>query len=321
MEVSIVTPTNRLNSLRLNLMGLSKQTFPKSEFEVIFIDDYPQSREEETKGYGLNVKYLRSKPARWRSNALIANARNTGLIHAQGELIIFLDDYSWVRPQFIEEHYKGFQEGYCIMGPVARIEYAENIPEDPSMLAWKDVDGRTTQIAPHLKLPWESDWKAWREHRTEWKGCPGAWFYTSNASAPLNKIIEVNGFWEIADLTREEDILMGLALEKAGCRFWFKSIPEITAFHMDHNSPSLEAPKKFKNVSYEDLGWTTVNGVLGSGGQGRNGLNTAPDEIQLVTKDVFNTRHPGSWALIEHWQRTGQRFNSEIGFDLKAGYT
>jgi len=318
MKVSIITPTNRLGGLKLNLLGLSKQTFPKNEFEVIIIDDYPHPFTLAPFEYGLNIKYLRSKPASWRSNCLIANARNTGLIHATGELVIFLDDYSWVRSSYIEENYKTFKEGYCAIGPVTRIEYTEDLPEDPSTLEWKDLDSRLTAVPPHLKLPWESDWTKWKEHRFEWKNCPGGWFYTSNASAPLNKIVEVNGFWEIADLTREEDVLLGLALEKAGCKFWFKSLPETNVFHMDHANPQFDAPRRFRNVSYEDLGWVAVDGIIGLGGEGKCGLDTKPDETQLITRDIYNTKYPGSWGLIEHWQRTGHRFNSEIGFDLKA---
>lgn len=173
--------------------------------------------------------------------------------------------------------------------------------------------------------------------RGKMKDAHPGWFFTSNAGGPLDKIVEVNGFWEIMDLTREEDVMMGLALERAGCKFWFRTDPDMTAFHMCHEDPSLNPPKRYKVVTFEELGWGTrgfgktkaefenlikagklqlydVYGVLG---HGRCGLNTAPDEIQLVTRDIFNTEHPGSWALIEHFRKNPNlKFNEEIGFDL-----
>jgi hypothetical protein len=57
---------------------------------------------------------------------------------------------------------------------------------------------------------------------------------------------------------------------------------------------------------------------MGLIGPGKCGLNTASDEVQLVTRDVFNTQYPGSWGLIEHFRRNPNlKFNAEIGFDLR----
>jgi hypothetical protein len=200
---------------------------------------------------------------------------------------------------------------------VISIEYKEPpYPDDLSVLRIRNCNSRSLS---GYGIKWVKE--DYIEHRRELFPCPAGWFFTSNASAPLAKIVEVNGFPEIADLTREEDILMGLALESAGWKFRFVDSPDISVYHMVHDFPEFTSYKRYKDVSYRDLGWETVeiDGMLveGGGGKGKCGLNTNSDEIQLVTKDVFNTKYPGSWGLIEYYRRkTSIRFNEEIGFNL-----
>lgn len=81
------------------------------------------------------------------------------------------------------------------------------------------------------------------------------YFFTSNVSAPLKDIIKVNGFWEIADLTREEDILMGLALDKIGRKFYYADYEDIKVFRMEHYNHTEDMKrKKYKEISYDELG-------------------------------------------------------------------
>lgn len=330
MKISVIIPTVRPSEalFGFQLPSLATQTLPKDEWELLLIDDYPESREQKVKEFaekhGLNVKWMRSKPPHWRTNEPIGCARNTGLIHAEGELCVFIDDFSWVKPKYLETMWSGYDpvKGYSLIGPVTAIEFPK--PPYPNDLSTLKIERTDTRI-PVEKIPFGRPirWREeWREHRKDIWGCLPGWFYTCNASAPLDKIIQVNGFWEIADLTREEDALMGLALDKVGWRFRFFNTPNSTVYHACH-SHVHGLKRRYKKVTYEQLGWKTgeVNGrsVLGLTGQGKCGLDTAPDEIQLVTKADFNTQYPGSWALIEHFKKTPNlKFNAEIGFDLRA---
>lgn len=329
-KISVVIPTIRaLGLFEFQLPSLANQTMPKHEWEIVLIDDYPESREEKVSEFaeehGMVIKWMRSKPSRWRTNEPIGCARNTGLIHADGELCIFIDDFSWVKPKYLETVWGSYDpaKGYSLIGPVNAIEYPE--PPYPKDLSSLKITHKNARI-PVEKLPfgklgrWREDW---REHRKDKLGCPPGWFFTSNASAPLNKIVEVNGFWEMADLTREEDVIMGLALARVGWKFKFLNIPDSTVYHACHGHPTHSPKRRYKKVSYAQLGWKggTLGGrpVLGLVGPGKRGLDTAPDEIQLVTRDIFKTQHPGSWALIEHFKRSPNlKFNSIIGFDLRA---
>ena len=298
--------------VNFQLPSFTKQTFPKEEFEIIIIDDCPIDRKDQIENFGkannLNIKWIRSKKPYYRSNANIGCARNTGLIYAKGELIIFIDDFSVVRHKYLESVWKVYTQdkSFSHIGPVISVEYQDNPTENINELKIRHTDprstkGKSTRLGHHLRK------------------CKSEWFYTSNVSAPLKSLIDINGFWEIADLTREEDVLMGLALERIGRKLCFVDSPDIGVSHMSHDAYNIE--KKYKEISFKDLGWedVVIKGrlITGYGGHGKCGLNTNPDEIQRVTKDIFGTKNPGSWALIEHFKKNKNlKFNQEIGFDL-----
>lgn len=90
MYFSIVIPTfNRLQELETCLASLSRIDYPKSEFEVIVVDD----------GSAIPVldvlhKYSNVLPVHSfrQENAGTAAARNTGAAKAVGQYIIFIDD-------------------------------------------------------------------------------------------------------------------------------------------------------------------------------------------------------------------------------------
>jgi len=335
MKVSVIIPTIRPSEalFGFQLPSLASQTMSKAEWELLLVDDFPESREEKVREFaeehGVDIKWMRSKPSHYRTNAPIGCARNTGLIHAEGELCVFIDDFIWVKPGYLETMWKGYDQlkGYSLIGPATAIEYPK--PPYPTDFSELKIEHKDARI-PVEKMPFDGRadkhgrWKEdWREHRTDMWDCPPGWFYTCNASAPLDKIIQVNGFWEIGDLTREEDVLMGLALDRVGWRFRFLNTPDSTVYHACHG-PGHASPKpRYKEVTYEQLGWKAgeVNRrpVLGLVGPGKCGLDTAPDEVQIVTRDIFNTQYPGSWALIEHFKKTPTlKFNAEIGFDLRT---
>ncbi len=324
MKISVIIPTIREEKLLdFQLPSFAKQSFSKEDFEIIIIDDYPVNRKDNIldfgKKNGLNIKWMRPKPLHYRSQAQIGNARNTGLIHAQGELIIFIDDFSAIKPRYIDNVWSIYTQnpGYSHIGSVISVEYVGSGITDLNSIKILTNDSRS--IFTHNYGIKDYNYKpVYTEHRIKSSPCSSGWFYTSNASAPLEKIIQVNGFWEIADLTREEDVLMGLALDRVGWKFRFVDEPDSYVYHMVHGSST---PKKYVDVTYESLGWPTVNiggrTVEGGGDGGKCGLNTNPDNIQLVTRDVFNTTYPGSWALTEHFGKNSHFiFNQEIGFNL-----
>jgi len=292
MKVTVILPTNRPQGYRYALYALSKQTFPGEDWELVIVDDYHEDRRaqvlDEAMTMGIHhVKVLKSKPNYWRSNRLISNARNTGLIHARGQLVAFLDDYSWVRPRWLEEHWRTYRRvPYVMVGAGKAVEYREGIYDNldgfPAPSVGEDVEGAFTRNLAYFKV---SDTRG----STPIVDCSPGWFYTFNASAPLEKIIKINGFDEQFDLTSEEDIDLGLRLSRAGCKFWYRPEPDCTVFHVDHRGVDREMrklPRRYREVSYEEL-------------RLRGKLDTEPDEVQLVLKEKYGVKYDGSWGLHE----------------------
>lgn len=334
-KISVVLATIRERGLlEFQLPSISNQIFNKDEFEVIIIDDFKKDRSkaiyEFAEKSGLDILWMRSKPSVYRSNAPIGCSRNLGLIHATGELIVFIDDYSWIPPEYLASVWAIYAQDRTKshIGPLITV----NFSEPPYLDNFRDYLVKDKDIRSDLAtVPVYEGYYGhktfskplYQEHRKSLPKCPGGWFYTANASAPLNLLIEANGFWELADLTREEDVLMGLMLQKnLGWSFDFVNSPETTLIHMSHDYTEDPPPERYKPVSYEDLGWVSRKerdiDVQGGGGHGSNGLDTPADCTQLVTMDIFNTKYPGSWGLIELFnKRTDFRFNEDIEFNLQ----
>lgn len=104
MHLSVIIPTfNRAEVLRRLLNLLSVQTLPKSEFEVIVIDDgsqddTPRLLAEFAESGQLQLRFESQK------NAGQGPARNRGLELARGRLVLFLGDDMLPLPSCLLEH-------------------------------------------------------------------------------------------------------------------------------------------------------------------------------------------------------------------------
>lgn len=100
MRFSVVIPLyNKENCIRKTLESVKKQRF--KDYEVIVVDDGSTDRslEEAEKMKCENISIIRQQ------NQGVSVARNTGILHAQGEYIAFLDaDDEW-EPWYLETIY------------------------------------------------------------------------------------------------------------------------------------------------------------------------------------------------------------------------
>ncbi|MFY4776601.1 glycosyltransferase [Metabacillus sp. RGM 3146] len=105
IKVSIIMPSyNKYDYVSLSLYCLEKQTFSPAEFEVILVDDCSMDKTHlipEELNPLFRFKYIRPKENIGRSKA-----RNLGIKHAKGDIIIFLDAEMLIEPDFVENHFK-----------------------------------------------------------------------------------------------------------------------------------------------------------------------------------------------------------------------
>ncbi len=224
MKISISFATNRYGWLENTFRCLGSQTLPHEDWELVMIDDVPEDRQKQVlhlaEKENINLKWMRSKPNHWKSNRMLGNARNTGFIHSDGELVVFLDDYTWIEPRFLQWHWEIYKKtGMAVIGRVKIIKFREQVNSIQDCVIIHD-DHRFDVLN--------------RQGMSTWMNAHYGWFYTYNASAPLSRVIEVNGYDEEFDCTGEDDIDLGERLHRAGVEYVFVTEREITAYHMRH---------------------------------------------------------------------------------------
>ncbi|MGB9716429.1 MAG: glycosyltransferase [Thermodesulfovibrionales bacterium] len=107
-KISIIIPTfNSSKELTKCLESLKNQTFNNKNYEVIIIDD---GSNDDTKDVVAEypVKYI------YQKNRGPAAARNNGVTHAQGNIVLFTDADCEPQPNWIEEMIKPFNDPQVI---------------------------------------------------------------------------------------------------------------------------------------------------------------------------------------------------------------
>jgi GT2 family glycosyltransferase len=103
--VSVMTPTIRQGWWNIMAHNLSRQTYKNIEW--VIVDDFPKDRSELAKVYArkyqLKVKYLRSKDHKVKRNYGLVNADNTGIAKAEGELLVWVQDFILLPQTGIEQ--------------------------------------------------------------------------------------------------------------------------------------------------------------------------------------------------------------------------
>jgi glycosyltransferase involved in cell wall biosynthesis len=193
---SIIIPTyNRKDLLGQTLKSFSEQTYPRTKFEVVIIDDGSTDGtdmfiQEFSKSLDYSLKYFKQK------NKGRGAARNKGVELASGEIVFFTGDDCISDPRLLEEHNRNYQEtknnncgvlGYTTIHPDI---------EDTPLIEYLYMSGHQFgyQALVHGKeISFE-------------------YYYTTNLSLPREKFIEIGGFEEEFPYEAFEDIELGYRL-------------------------------------------------------------------------------------------------------------
>jgi glycosyltransferase involved in cell wall biosynthesis len=217
-RVSVIVPTfNRSQMLVKCLRALERQTVLPQEFEVIVVDD-GSTDDTATALAGLtmpfHVKYVR------QANAGPGSARNEGIRHATGELVLFIGDDILSDPRLIESHLAAHASrsdpGVAILGHI-------DWPPGMSRSAVMDfVCGPATLQFAYAFIP-------------NLPALDFRFFYTSNISLKRQFLLEAaaDGVTFDADFTAAafEDSEFAMRLERRGLRIVYAA--DAVAYH-DH---------------------------------------------------------------------------------------
>jgi glycosyltransferase involved in cell wall biosynthesis len=212
-RVSVVIPThNRSERLKRVLAALECQTYGLDNFEVIVVSDGSSDGTDE---------YLRTLTTRLHLQAVtqpnqgVAVARNNGVRHATGEIVLFIDDDVVPAPELIAEHMRmhtAHAGEVIVLGPMLT-------PPDFPMSRW---------------VRWEQAMltKQYNAMRIGKYPPTARQFYTGNTSLARNHLLESGGFDE--NFRRAEDVELAYRLADRGLQFVFN--PDAVGFHYAERS-------------------------------------------------------------------------------------
>lgn len=136
---AILCTCNRADMLRRALEGLAGQTLPRSEYEVVVVDDgSTDDTRHVAAGFDdrLRLRYV------YQRNAGLASAKNHGLFSTMSPIVLFLDDDDVADPNLLEEHLKSHrryaEDHYAVLG-YTRLD--PTLARDPLMRFITEVEG------------------------------------------------------------------------------------------------------------------------------------------------------------------------------------
>ncbi|MDG6925597.1 MAG: glycosyltransferase [Nitrososphaerota archaeon] len=220
-DVHLFTPT---------VVSLQKQTF--RDFELIVVDALQSQREGFFRNVGFPVKHIPPKASPFASNGMwaVCNAMNTALLHAEGELIVKVDDASQFAPGYLQRIWNWYSIGlfplslvryrrggatvrfddsarsYYLsqMGNAAEAEYGNLAKEKLDTL--ETLYGKGNAI-DDSRLPYMKE---------SFAVAPWNWVY-GYVAAPLELFLDLNGYDEAFDGKKSlEDVDLGLRAYNMG---------------------------------------------------------------------------------------------------------
>lgn len=194
-KVSVITPTIREGWWKMMAENLSVQTY--KNFEWIILDDYKEDRfsiaEKYAKKYKLNIRYIKGDKGRryYPRKVALVRANNKALKFAEGELLVFLQDFILIPENGIEML-------------VDLYRYNKD-----ALIAPVDIYYDTKKANLKNKEDWWAGKKdfitkeTWRNIRLQNQGIretDNATDFEMNYGAIPKKILdELNGWWEFMD--------------------------------------------------------------------------------------------------------------------------
>ncbi len=232
MKISVVIPTyNKFDILFVTLKSYYFLDFPRDEFELIICDDgsdYFDDYKLKIFADRINLRIIHV-PHCGRSSA-----RNAGIYHSTGELIVFSDDDSLVSSDFLTFHWNNYlhNSSYVNLGRRKQI-YLTNetfsFARDLSLDKFRNsMDKLFSNSRADIYSSQSRDIIFNNvDVSKHWLCCT-----TGNMSVSRERLVEINGFDEAFRGWGFEDIELGYRLYLHGAKFVYDK--SLLNYHMEH---------------------------------------------------------------------------------------
>lgn len=202
--------------------SLKHQKGLKRVKQIIIVDFYAQAcdgwtkedvleRREEVKNAAGDflpiVQWVPPKPTIWQgphrvtrdNHWAMSNARNTSICLCRNEWLVMLDDRCVLEPGYITAVKRAISGKFILFGGYQK--HHDLIVRDGRVVHIGTISGKDNRLD---------------ESHGRMKSVGGGWAYGCSVAAPLEWLLQVNGYPELADGLSFEDVLLGSILEANG---------------------------------------------------------------------------------------------------------
>ena len=218
----------------------------------------------------------------FQQNGGPASARNNGVSHARGELVLFVDDDVVPAPQLVAEHIRSHGKSdvdAVVIGPMLN-------PQGFRMVPW--VRWEQARLLEQYTAMIEGHWQPTARQ-----------FYTGNSSLPRAHIVAAGGFDE--RFRRAEDVDLGYRLADRALHFVFN--PNAIGYHY--------ADRSFRSWLATPYDYGRSDVVLS--------LEKGQDWLIERVVEEFQTRHAITRLLVRTC--LGRRLHSTIAMGVLRAAT
>lgn len=206
-KATIIVPTyNRSHFIEKSFSALVNQNYPKDRLEIIAIDDGSIDRTPEIlRRFQSEYPYFRyfTQPNRGP-----ATARNLGLRHARGEIILFIDDDCIADENWALELARAYQSAE-VAGIAGRIVYVPPADNLANRIA-AHANGNGQAVGPDGEV---------------------AFFVTANASFKRGVLEQMGGFDETFPHAVHEDVDLSRRVKQAGWKLQYCDRAVVHHYH------------------------------------------------------------------------------------------
>lgn len=268
---ALLVNRNEKDYIRISLMSLIEQTYPKDKYEIIVIDGGSTDGtldiiKELQDTYNTNSFSIRVVP---NPKKILATGWNIGIQSAKGEYVVRIDAHATAEKDFIEKSVETMirVDAVCVGGK----------------LTSKSLNGEDNVISYVLSSPFGVGNSSFRVSDEEG--------YADTAVYGLYKkdIFEKAGYFD-EEMVRNQDIEMHSRIKKVGGKFYFN--PEIKSTYYTRNTV-----KKMLKQAYGNGQWNMVLLKKGSGALSIRHLVPFLFVLGVIGSIILGFVHPVFWMI------------------------